>query len=100
MKLFQLIWSRESCNPNEAIEPGSSRCEEDRLNDDGCSENINQQSDIPSDTPYLTRGKKRRTGVKDDLKSAVLTFNKLMENDPTRDILKQIQEENEVSRKT
>ena len=86
MKLFQLVSSRDSCNLNEAIEPGSSRGRDDSpTNDDGSFE-----KDSRSDISPVPRRKSKKNDVKDDLKSAVSAFNKLIENDPTKEFLQHI----------
>ena len=103
--LFALVKTRDSCQPERAVEP---TC--------GSSEDVNEQSRAASPAraedseestgngssddkklfvPVKNRGKKRK-GV---VASAVECMEKLIERDPTKDLLEFYREENEKARK-
>ena len=60
MKLFQLVFSRDFCNPNEAIESGTSRGRDDYPTNDDDSFEKDSRSDISPDTPYVPRRKSKK----------------------------------------
>ena len=102
--LFALVKSRDSCQPERAVEPT-----------DGSSENVNEESraspasvqDSDESTgngssdgrklfvPVKNRGKKR----KEVASSAVECMENLLERDPTKDLLEFYREENEKARR-
>ena len=104
--LFALVKTRDSCQPQRAMEPTCGR-----------SENVNEQSRAASPAsvgdseaestgigssddrklfvPVKNRGKKRKGGTS----SAVECMEKLLERDPTKDLLEFYREENEKARR-
>ena len=73
MKLFQLVSSRDSCQATQAIEPSAS----------GVTVDDPDRSISPKPSKSKGKGKMK----KNDLKSAIQSFNKLVENDPTKDFI-------------
>ncbi|CAH3153764.1 unnamed protein product, partial [Porites lobata] len=81
--LFALVKTRDSCQPDRAIEPTAS----------GSSDESAGEKKLF--VPIKNRGKKR----KDFASSAVECMEKLLERDPTKDLLEFYREENEKARK-
>lgn len=103
--LFALVKTRDSCQPDRAIEPTASGSSDVLSN--GSDHSSASSSPVPVDdseesagekkifVPIKNRGKKR----KDFASSAVECMEKLLEKDPTKDLLEFYREENEKARK-
>ena len=103
--LFALVKTRDSCQPDRAIEPMASGSSD--ILSKGSDHSSSSSSPVPVDdseeragekklfVPIKNRGKKR----KDFASSAVECMEKLLEKDPTKDLLEFYREENEKARK-
>ena len=113
MKLFAIVKTRDSCQPEQGIEPSFSSTV--------TKDDLDQGQEIQEDTPvdveesqstksagntserehkkdlFVPTKRSRRSG-NDELKNAVAAFNKAMENDPMKDLLQYFKDENERSR--
>lgn len=103
-RLFPLVKTRDSCQPERAVKP---TC--------GSSEDVNEQSrsspasveasdegvsnGSPEDRKLFVPVKKRGKKRKDVASSVVECMEKLLERDPTKDLLEFYREENEKARR-
>ena len=124
-QLYPLVKSRESAQPEQAIEPSASQdVTIDENEDEDSTYGFDLQSETPSPCssnsvssdgqtqakkePNKVLGKKRKNlfvPVKtykkkksDPMAEAVSSFNKLLNNDPTKDLMNFFKDENEKSR--
>ena len=113
MKLFAIVKTRNSCQPEQGIEPSFSSTV--------TKDDLDQGQEIQDDTPvdveenqstksvantsereqrkdlFVPTKHTRRSG-NDELKNAVAAFNETMENDSMKDLLQYFKDENERSR--
>ena len=97
--LFPFVKSRDSCNPSQAIEPGNNADMEGKMDrDTDCSDK--GDSDEPPSKHVIVPGKKvtAKRNKTDQLTKAVALLNKVIENDPTKEMLQLLREEMKESR--
>ena len=102
-QLFPLVQSRDSCKPEMAVEPSCSSSAS------YCSTSPNSMNDLEEDDQpdSLTNEgvksfvpvKKRKLSAKDHVGEAVKLLKAISENDPSKELLKFMQDEAEKSRK-
>ena len=109
-QLFPLVQSRDSCNPDLAVEPSTSRTsaggrDKSRKRSTETSENSESNGELSceSDKSVFVPVKKRaqrksRSGILETVNSFVGIMKSVVENDPAKDVLKFFQEENNKAR--
>lgn len=125
-QLFPLVKSRESAQPEQAIEPSSTDHQEvnspaaqqsnaDELSADTLSETSTESSVLSDGQPPTKRPrtssmqqakkdlfvpvKEKKTEKAGAMAEAVKCFNRLIENDPTKDLIQFLKEDNEKTRR-
>ena len=104
--LFSLVKTRDSCQPERAVEPSSGSSEDvykrsgagspaESVGESEGSTDNGSSDDKKLFVPVKSRGKKRKNVAS----SAVKCMEKLLERDPTKDLLEFYREENEKARR-
>jgi hypothetical protein len=99
--LYALVKTRDSCNPEKAVEPSAPSVANSELSDvtEAFEDNGNGSFGEKKEEKQFVPVRKRRRKNKDDTVSeAIQLMRELIENDPTRDMIKLMREDMEKSR--
>lgn len=101
-QLYALVKTRDSCNPEKAVEPSASSIVNIESNNETEVSDVNCET---SDTggkeekkQFVPVRSKKRNNKEDTLSEAIQLMKGVIENDPTRDLIELIREDMEKSR--
>ena len=93
--LYPLINSRESCQPEQAIEPDSLN---DSISGSEESSSVSREPTPPMFVPIKNRTKEKKKDLNEAIVGTIEVMKKAIENDPTKDILALMRDEMKQAR--